>query len=237
MPATIATTSFGCSRGGEWLLSPASHLTSRRRRGRALEAERRKPRMRFGQEGGYSLIELLLASLAALGVLTATLALLQTSQQVQARDSEWALTLQEGRAGLARMVREIRQAYSIKAATGSSIDFYVTIGGNELEVSYQCNVAQPGTSLYECVRLAATPPAPLPALSTGTPIVRDVLNETAADSSDPVFSYSPNATEPTFVTAKVALPSGGTLKQVGSSGYTHRVVLSSGAYIRNVSGA
>ena len=62
-------------------------------------------------------------------------------------------------------------------------------------------------------------------------------SETAADSSDPVFSYSPNATEPTFVTAKVALPSGGTLKQAGSSGYTHKVVLSSGAYIRNVSGA
>jgi Tfp pilus assembly protein PilE len=191
--------------------------------------------MRFLQEGGFTLIELLLASVAAIAVFTATLALLQSSQRVQARDSEWALTLQEGRAGLARMVREIRQAYSIKAATGSSIDFLVTIGGNDLEVSYQCNVTQPGTSLYECVRLAATPPASLPALSTGTPIVRDVLNETAADSSDPVFSYTPNATAPTFATVKVALPSAGTLKQAGSTAYTHHVVLSSGAYIRNVS--
>ncbi len=212
MHATIATIYAGRSRGDELPGSPGPHLTSHRRRGKGLEGERRALRMRFAQERGFTLIEVLLASAAAVVVFTATLAVLQSSQQVEARDAEWALTLQEGRAGVARMVREMRQAYSIKAATGSSIDFLVTLGGNDLEISYQCN-------------------------STGAPIVRDVLNETAADSSDPVFSYSPNATAPTFATVKVALPSAGTLKQAGSTGYKHQVVLSSGAYIRNVSGA
>jgi Tfp pilus assembly protein PilW len=186
------------------------------------------------QEDGFTLIELLVASVATMFVFTATLAMLETSTRVQARDTEWGLTLQEGRAGVARMVREIRQAYSIKEATGSSIDFLASIEGKELEISYTCNVTQPGTSLYECVRLAATPPASLPALSKGAPIVRDVLNETAADSSDPVFSYSPSSSAPTFATVKVALPSAGTLKQAGSTGYTHKVVLSSGADIRNL---
>jgi Tfp pilus assembly protein PilW len=231
MPAPVPTIAPIRLRRAEWL---ASHLSSKPGNRRGLETERRLPRRRLAHECGFTLIELLLASVAAIVVLTATLALLQATQQVQARDTEWALTLREGRAGVARMVREIRQAYSIKAATASSIDFFATIGSAELEISYQCNVAQPGTSLYECVRLAATPPAPLPALSTGAPIVRDVLNETAADSPDPVFSYSPNASTPTFATVKVALPSAGTLKQAGSRGYTHRVVLSSGAFIRNV---
>jgi Tfp pilus assembly protein PilV len=234
MPATIAHTSLIRLRCAERLASRLTRYSGNREE---LETERRGSTRRLAQECGFTLIELLVASVAAFVVLTAVFALLVTSQRVQARDTEWALTLQQGRAGLARMVREIRQAYSISAATGSSIDFFATIGGKELEISYQCNLAQPGTSLYECVRLSATPPAPLPALSTGAPLVRDVLNETAADSSDPVFSYSPTASSPTFATVKVTLPAAGTLKQAGSRGYAHRVVLSSGAFIRNVAGA
>src|SRR5882757_8759412 len=61
-------------------------------------------------ESGMTLIELLVATSIALVVFGAILGTLVTSQRVEARDTEWALTMQEGRAGLARMAREIRQA-------------------------------------------------------------------------------------------------------------------------------
>jgi hypothetical protein len=152
---------------------------------------------------------------------------------VQARDTEWALTMQEGRAGLARMAREIRQASEVKTHEGGTIEFLATIGGKEWKIKYECGVEQPGTTTYhECVRKAVEKSTgTLP--STGAPIVLDVLNPTE------VFKYFKGATsteaptEMNVVTLKVELPAKGTLKQAGSSGYSHNVVLENAAFIRN----
>src|ERR1700722_11775962 len=78
-----------------------------------------------GSDGGYTLIELLIASAMAVVVLGTTVVLLGASQRVQARDTEWALVMQEGRAGLGRMAREIRQASTIEEseAKANSIVF------------------------------------------------------------------------------------------------------------------
>lgn len=186
-------------------------------------------------DAGFTLIEVLVAAALSLIVFSATLAALGVSQNMQSRDSEWALVIQEGRAGLARMVREIRQAYSIRSATESSLDFYATIGGKDLEIYYGCDVTQPGTGYYECVRLQTEAGSPLPALSTGAPIIRDVLNGTAADEKDPIFrEYSPNAIAPDLVTVKLALPASGTLNLGSAKGYSHQIVLTDNAYIRNM---
>lgn len=204
-----------------------------RRPGAVAQRGARRPREGQLGEHGFSLVEVLAALTIATLLFGVVLSLLVSSQRIEDRDSEWALTLQEDRAGLARIVREVRQAYSVKGATGNSIDFLATIGGKNLEIYYQCNVEQPGTAYDRCVRVQATPPASLPALSTGRTIVSDVLNQTSADPSDPVFSYSPNAITPSVVALKVVAPSGGTLKlPSGSTGYTHKIVLSNSAYIR-----
>jgi len=65
---------------------------------------------RARDERGVTLIELLVGMAAAVGVFAATLVLLESSTTVQTRDAEWALVLQEDRAGLSRMARDIRQA-------------------------------------------------------------------------------------------------------------------------------
>jgi prepilin-type N-terminal cleavage/methylation domain-containing protein len=190
---------------------------------------------RPASQDGFTLIELLVASVLALIVFGAILGTLESSQRVQARDTEWALTMQEGRAGLARMAREIRQASEITTThTGGQIEFLATIGGVVWKIKYECEVKQSGTEkYYACVRKAVEGKAgTLPA--TGTPIVRDVLNDTE------VFKYFKGSTstaepkEMNVVTLKVKLPSGGTLKQAGlSSSTTHEVVLENAAYMRN----
>ena len=176
-------------------------------------------------EGGFTLVELLVASALALVLLGGILTVLEMSQQVQARDAEWALTLQEGRVGLARMAREIRQASEVKTHEESTIVFLATIGGTEWEIKYACNVAQTGTEFDECVRYAAKKGEALP--TTGPVIVKDVLNGTK------VLTYSPSAA-PTLASLKLELPAKGTLKQAGSSGYSHHVVLEDAAEIRNL---
>jgi prepilin-type N-terminal cleavage/methylation domain-containing protein len=185
---------------------------------------------RPSSEGGFTLIELLVASALAVVVFGAVLAMLESSQQVQARDTEWALTLQEDRAGLARMVRDIRQASKVEEAKPGAVLFLATIGGKSWKIKYECNVSQSGTEYTQCVRLAAEEGKALP--GTGPTIVKDVVNGTE------VFSYfkgtETNTAAPNVVTLKVELPAKGTLKQAGSSGYGHKVVLEDAAFMRNL---
>jgi prepilin-type N-terminal cleavage/methylation domain-containing protein len=89
-------------------------------------------------EDGFTLIELLVGVALALTLFGATLGMLESSQRVQARDTDWALAMQEGRTGLARMAEEIRQAYTITSDTHNSIEFYATIGGKKEEIYYNC---------------------------------------------------------------------------------------------------
>ncbi|MGA8363212.1 MAG: hypothetical protein WB709_01685 [Solirubrobacteraceae bacterium] len=192
--------------------------------------QRRLPGL--SSEGGFTLIELLIASALAIVVFGAVLAMLESSQQVQARDTEWALTLQEDRAGLARMVRDIRQASKVEEAKPGAILFLATIGGKSWKIKYECNVSQSGTEYTQCIRLAAEEGKALPA--TGPVIVKDVVNGTE------VFTYF-KGTTPTAITSemnvatlKIELPAKGTLKQAGNSGYGHKVVLEDAAFMRNL---
>jgi len=188
-------------------------------------------RSRLCEDAGFTLTELLIAAVAAVTVLSAAFALLESSQQVQARDSEWAVTLQEDRAGLARMVRDIRQATEIvepsTGAASSYITFLATIGGAEWKIKYECSVSQPGTTYTECVRFAAEVGKSFPAKGART--AADVTNGSS------VFTYSPTTrTEARLVTGRIELPAKGTLTQAGSTGYSHKVVLEDAAFMRNL---
>jgi type II secretory pathway pseudopilin PulG len=227
--------------GAKWNRAPRNSRSTRSSRAQvgtaALRAtiasplEREHLRRRLGSQSGFTLIEMLVAAVAAVFVISATLAMLTSSQQVQARDSEWSLVLQEDRAGLSRMVRDLRQATEIvEPTTGSASSFIVflaTIGGKKWKVKYECGSTQTGTAYTECVRLAVEEGGSLPA--TGPRIARDLTNGSA------VFTYSPTVrTEAKVVTAKLELPAKGTLKQAGSTGYAHKVVLEDAAFMRNL---
>ena len=179
-------------------------------------------------EQGLTMIELLIASVAAVTVLGATLGLMVSGLNVQTRDSEWSLALQEDRAGLARMVRDLRQATSIEEANAGSVVFLATIGGKSMKIKYECGVAQPGAaySYKQCVRLAAEAEKTLP--TSGPAVAKYLVN------GGEVFTYSPSASSATSVTVTLEMPAKGNLKQVsGSRGYLHKVVLEDSAYMRN----
>ncbi len=166
-------------------------------------------------------------------VVGAAMSALETGQNAQSRDAEWAQVIEEGRGGLARMVREIRQAYSIRWDTPSELDFYATFAGKSYEIDYNCKEKQSGTEFEQCVRKQAEVGKSLP--STGAVIIKDVLNNTSADKEDPIFKeYSPNAIAPDLVTVKLVLPASGTLKLAGASTLKHQVILTDNAYIRDM---
>lgn len=193
---------------------------------------------RCSSERGFTLIEALIASVLSIVVFGGILSALESSQNIQAQDTEWALTMQENRAGLSRIAREIRQAYSVTETSSSLIDFLATIGSNDERIYYRCNVEQTGTpsglKYDECTRQACTlgTGASTCTLGSQTVVVKDVLNPTE------VFKYFKEGTEntiaPDLVTVRLVLPASGTLKMAGTAGYSHHVVLSDAAYIRNV---
>jgi prepilin-type N-terminal cleavage/methylation domain-containing protein len=179
-------------------------------------------------QDGFTLIELLVAIVVGITVLAAAFAMLVSGQQVQARDSEWALALQEDRVGLARMMRNIRQATKVQAseAKAGSFGFSATIGGTAWKVKYECGLAQSGTTYTGCQQLVAEEGKALP--PSGPVVAQDMTNGTE------VFTYSPSSAEAKLVTVKIELPAKGTLKQAGSVGYGHKIVLEDGAFMRNL---
>jgi type II secretory pathway pseudopilin PulG len=193
--------------------------------GRAIDASANLPGPGGADEHGFTLVETIVAMVAALLVFGATVTLLNSGQRIQARDAEWALTMQQDRVGLARMVRDIRQATSVKEANAGSILFLATIGGKELEVKYECATVQ-SAEFKECVRLAAEKGKALPA--SGPIVAKDLLNGTS------VFTYSPSSASPRAAIVKLELPARGTLKQAASVGFQHKVVLEDAAFMRNV---
>jgi type II secretory pathway pseudopilin PulG len=210
--------------------APPAPLLAATRDGHRRPHTAKRIRSRLSEEDGFTLIEMLVAAAAAIVVFGAVLAMLESSQQVEARDTEWALTLQEDRAGLARMARDIRQATKVEEAKSSAIVFLAAISGKSWKIKYECNVSQSGTTYTQCIRLAAEEGKILP--GTGPAVVKDIVNGTA------VFSYfkgaESNAVAPNGVTLKIELPAKGTLKQAGNSGYSHNVVLENAAFMRNL---
>jgi prepilin-type N-terminal cleavage/methylation domain-containing protein len=207
------------------LLVSIDTIFPRPRRPRAPAALRR----RLSGERGFTLVELIVAMALAAVVFGAILSMLESSQRVEARDTEWALTMQEGRSGLSRMSREIRQASKVEKAEAGTIDFLATVGSTAYHVRYECGVVE-SAPRYKCIRFASKVAESLPA--TGTRVVSGVLNGTT------VFKYFKkgfaNTTEPNYVTLTLELPASGTLKQAGSSAYKQHVVLTDTAYMRNL---
>jgi Tfp pilus assembly protein PilV len=177
-------------------------------------------------ERGTTLVEVLVAATLGVIVLGATLEPLVTTQRAEQRATAWQDQLAQAEVQTARMMHEIRQAYSVVAASPNSIDFLISLAGASVQVSYRCDVAQPGTAYRECVRLQAAVGAALPAVSSGAPVVTGLLDGSPAD---PVFGFSPNALDPTYVTSHLEFPAAG-----GSAyGLTHPIVIDDGAYLRN----
>ena len=176
------------------------------------------------REGGFTLVELLVASTMGVVVLGAVGSLVVSAMKDQPRISERAQDISTARWVLERLTREIRNGVRVDIATPSSVSFqtYVrhsTCGGAGTLAStspaIRCEVTYTCTATY-CTRIEA---APLVYTGTATRVFEGI------DSSN-VFSYSPSATEPTeptFIKVTLHMPNpdgaagGGTTVSDGAS--------------------
>jgi type II secretory pathway pseudopilin PulG len=158
-----------------------------------------------GSESGFTLIELLVASLMGIVLLGAVGSLLISGLRDQPGITKTAGNIQTARWVLERMTREFRNGVVVDKATASSVSFqtYVrrsTCGGTTMlpsaspsikcEVTYTCS----GSS---CIRLETAP-----GVYTGT--ATTVFTGLSNGSS--VFTFSPNATSPTYVGVTLTIP-------------------------------
>jgi prepilin-type N-terminal cleavage/methylation domain-containing protein len=179
------------------------------------------------REEGFSLVELLVVMTMLPIVLGATLMALDTGAKIAPKTIEYGNAVRGADAGVSRMVRELRQSYRIVGATPNAITFDGVYKGVDQRVSYQCDVDEPGgRDLRRCVRVAVAQGGTLPALSTGTVVVDQLVNGTLAD---PVFDLMPDPINPNYVGVRALVASNGERKD----GLRHAITITNGALLRN----
>jgi prepilin-type N-terminal cleavage/methylation domain-containing protein len=187
----------------------------------------RQLRALAGNEQGFSLIEVLVVCLLLSVVLGALMAPIMFTQNRQNQDANYAYAQQRARTGLESIVRQVQQASAILSTGPNSVDMNITLNGSALRVFYECDIPQSGTTYRECVRVWSPQGTALPSLSTGTAVVQNLLNGTAAN---PVFSFAPDPVAPYYMTATIEIPASGG----ANGGLNTSVRFDDGALMRNL---
>lgn len=156
------------------------------------------------REGGFTLVELLVASTMGVIVLGAVGSLVVSAMKTQPQISERAQTVSTARWVLERLTREIRNGVKVDKATASSVSFetYVrrsTCGGSGMLASTSAAIKCEVT--YTCSTTACTRIEAAPGVYTGTP--RTIFEGIGSSS---VFSYVPNAAEATYIKVTLTMP-------------------------------
>ena len=179
-----------------------------------------KGRLRAADQDGFTLIETMYTAVLLVVVLGASLSLTEGAQRVVPKDEERALTLHDSQVALSGMTEELRQAYTLNSTTATGMDVSVRIRGVNRRVVFDCNEPHPSVAgLKQCVRYLITGGVPGPK-STIVPRV-----------SSAAFTYEPvGVTPPKFVRLTLKVPAAGER----TDGYTHKVFLDDGFYMRNL---
>ena len=179
-------------------------------------------------ERGFSLIEVLVASLILMFMLGAILMVLDETSKQAPRDQERAEVIQETQIGVNRMTRELRHAYKVETQGQWSITVRLPVAGSTTgrQITYDCSVPDPDRPEYRrCMRTEGGGGA--------RPVVTRVLLRTppGGGSPPPVFEYSQNAAgRVDYVEVTVATAAQGDLRK----GFNHAVTLKDGFFLRNV---
>ncbi len=196
---------------------------------------------------GFTLIEALVAMSMFVVVLFAVFAAAEFATKASSNETERNAALSEVTTGTARLVAELRRAYTIVYPEGSThttateIDFYehLAAGAGNQQVLIKCNYKPTGATYYECVRYqyptsTAFAAGTAPTGITAEVMVPRVLNETSADASDPAFkslSYPSGSAFPTYGEIVIHTPSKG---GQSNSNYAHQVEIKNSFFIRDL---
>ncbi len=181
-------------------------------------------RHRVGAEEGFTLVELLAAMAISLVIAAGALTLLEAAAPSADRELQRQVAIGEGRSGVERMIRELRNADIVNATSPTLIDVNTPTASGPLRVVYQCNSAFQAVQYRQCVRYSGPVGG---AVSDGSVVVERLINGTT---SQPVFTYVPDRIRPRVVRVQVVLPASGG----PAPGYMHRIVLRDAAFLRNL---
>jgi Tfp pilus assembly protein PilV len=181
------------------------------------------------EESGFTLVELLVSSSLLVVILGAVLALLATTNKVQARDQERTHAVRDTQVGIYRMTRELRQAYSIVSSSGYTIRAHVWEQGVDHDVTFDCSgTSSAGPPYGQCVRFETGSSGQGPST-----VVIDRLLNSSSSGKPPVFSFVANGSgRTTYATVHLETPA----KGARADGYLYTVVYDDGFYMRNLDG-
>lgn len=188
-------------------------------------------RLQFSSEAGVGMAELLVFMMLSTLVLGLLVRPMLVGTKVADRESDRAAAIETAEAGLFRMTRELRQAETVYSATASSIDIAVPVGGSKIRVLYKCDF-DPGGDTRQCIRSVSSSLSAAPSPLSGTLVIDDVLNGTAAAPSTSVFEY-PSGT-PTYTRINLVLPASSDPDDSPEASYQHDMTLRGGIYLRNL---
>ena len=185
------------------------------------------------EEGGFTLIEVLV-TVSLLGVvLAAALSFSDTGTKVAEKDLERSHAIDEAQSGMAQIQRDLRTATQVLAGTSgdsNAVEFVASkqAGGGRTtqQVRYDCAVPSPTRpTLRACFRYVG-PPGSSPG-GAGSLVLDQVTNGTAGN---PVFRPSASGR---FVGIHLERSAAGTRRD----GYAYSVTLDQGVYLRNLDGS
>ncbi|MBA2449355.1 MAG: hypothetical protein H0V51_15150 [Chloroflexi bacterium] len=171
------------------------------------------------EQGGWTLTELLFASVVGLAVIGAATALFVSVIQSQPRASSRGGDIQQARTTMERITRELRQGWAVTTATPSQLTIltYVksaTCGGAASSTARPCQVTYTCSS-SACSRVEANPDGTAPGPSE---LVVEGFTGPSA------FSYAPSTSNPDFVGVSLAFP---------GEGGNDSITLTGGVTLRN----
>ena len=189
-----------------------------------MPGEEIRARRRRGGQDGFTLIELLMAMALSLVIGMGALVLLEIAAPQSDRELQRQVAVSEGRSGLERMLRELRNADLVNATSPTLIDVNTPTSSGQRRVVYQCSSAFQAVQYRQCVRYSGPVGG---AVSGGQVVIERLINGTT---SQPVFTYVPDRIRPRVVRIQIVLPASGG----PAPGDMHRIVLRDAAFLRNL---
>jgi prepilin-type N-terminal cleavage/methylation domain-containing protein len=174
-------------------------------------------RERLQGQGGFTLLEQLVAMLILSTMIGATLTVLDTMLRAAPAGQEWTHTVANTQAGIYRMTRELRQGLIVTLVTPYVVSADVVVSGKTQHVLYQCDLSS------SCTRKTTTAPTAAPSRGAGGALV--IGNLQSYSLGTPVFT-SPSSK---YFQVTVIVRSAGEL----TTKHTHNVTLVDGFFARN----
>jgi type II secretory pathway pseudopilin PulG len=156
----------------------------------------------LADQAGFSLVELLVATMMAMIVLGAAVMVFTSAITSQPDLSRKNTDIQTARTSMERIVRELRLGSSVSVATSSQLRLVTWVNTATCGGSAAATIKKQCVVTYTCAGSACTRTEAPPAGGTTGPAVTVVTGL----SSPNVFTYTPSATAPTYITVGLTFP-------------------------------